>query len=234
MVFNSTLQQGNTVQRQIAYKTWLSNLNNGKFVQGFKSESGFSPSYVEVNNNQISRVNIIATVVDVFKSEDGNYFSFTLDDGTSTIKLKAFNEETNKLLNIEKGNLVLVVGRVREYQEELYLSLEITKKLNDNNLELVRRAELLKNLGKPETVKANVHIEVLQTNITPQKHRDASHEQLRQKVLDLLMENDERGVEITVISSYLQKDDATTENVVKELLLEGEIYENRPGFYKAI
>jgi len=231
---NKQFQQGSQViQRQTAHKIWLSNLNNGTFVQGFKSSEGFSPSYVEIKDLKISRVNVIATIVDLFKSEDGNYFSFTLDDGTATIRMKAFNEDTNALLNIEKGNQVLIVGRVREYQGELYIAPEITKKIIDPNITLIRKAELLKNLGKPEEFKFQANALMIQAKL-PQQPRDPSHEELRQKIIDMLVQKEDTGAEISTLSTLIQKDDQTTETVIKELLLEGEIYENKPGFYKAI
>ncbi len=234
MAFDTQLQQGTQpIQRQTAHKIWLSNLNNGRYTQGFKSQESFSPSYVEIGKLQISRVNIVATVVDVFKSEDGNYFSFTLDDGTATIRFKAFNEDTNKLLNIEKGNLVLVIARVREYQGELYLAPEITKILKDPNFELIRKAELLRSFGKPEKLNASLTVaQPSQAVLTTQQ--DLSHEQLRQKVIDILLQNDEKGAEISTIARSIENTDQATETVMKELVLEGEIYQSKPGFYKAI
>ncbi len=234
-------QKNKPMQRQVAFKIWISNLNNGKFIQGSKNGESFIPSCVDLNNKKISRVNLIATIVDVFKSEDGNYFSFTLDDGSGTIRIKAFNEDTNNLLNFNKGDRVLVVGRVREYQEELYISPEITKKITDPNVELIRKAELLNILGKPET---EAHLS--RTQFVPAQNQnngaikqplqtqDPSHEELRQKIINHLMANDESGVELSALSQVISKDDPTTETVVKELLTEGEIYENKPGHYKAI
>lgn len=233
-------QQSKPMQRQVAFKIWISNLNNGNFVKGSKNGESFIPSCVELKDNKVSRVNIVATVVDVFKSEDGNYFSFTLDDGSGTIRIKAFNEDTNNLLDIEKGDRVLVIGRVREYQDELYLSPEITKKVTDPNIELIRKAELLSIYGKPEKeellsrtqfVPAKDQNETSQS--TPQV-QDTSHEELRQKIISYLMANDDSGAEISALSKTINKDDTTTEAVVKELLTEGEIYENKPGHYKAI
>ena len=236
-----SFQQNKPMQRQVAFKTWISNLNNGNFVKGSKTGESFIPSCVELNNKNISRINIIATIVDVFKSEDGNYFSFTLDDGSGTIRIKAFNEDTNSLLNFNKGDRVLVVGRVREYQEELYISPEITKKITDPNMELIRKAELLSILGKPEEEAHLSRTQFVQAQnqnngVTKESpaDKDPSHEELRQKIITHLMANDESGVELSDLSKLIIKDDTTTETVVKELLTEGEIYENKPGHYKAI
>ncbi len=237
---NTQVQKTKQIQRQIAYKTWLSDLSSGNFTQGSKFSEGFSPNYVEVNDKKISRVNIIATVVDTFKSEDGNYFSFTLDDGSATIRLKAFNEDTNALLDIEKGDIVLVIARVREYQEEVYISPEITKKITDPNIQLIRTAELLKYLGKPKKIidqgprvlHSNLNHQEKTTNISSENN--SSHEGLRQIIIELLTENEGTGTEVSIISKKIEKDDSTTETIIKELLLEGEIYENKPGHYKVI
>lgn len=234
-------QTNKPMQRQVAFKTWISNLNNGKFIQGSKSADSFIPSCVELSDKKVSRVNIVATIVDVFKSEDGNYFSFTLDDGSGTIRIKAFNEDTNNLLNFNKGDRVIVVGRVREYQEELYISPEITKKATDPNIELIRKAELLNLFGKPEQENNLSRTQFVQAQTQnngtfkeTSQIQDSSHEELRQKIINHLMANDESGAELSSLSQLISKDDPTTETVVKELLTEGEIYENKPGHYKAI
>ncbi len=234
-------QQNKPMQRQVAFKIWISNLNNGTFVKGSKNGESFIPSCVELKDSNISRVNLVATIVDIFKSEDGNYFSFTLDDGSGTIRIKAFNEDTNNLLNFEKGDNVLVVGRVREYQEELYLSPEIVKKVTDPNIELIRKAELLNIYGKPEkevlisrTQFVTAQNQNNNSSTESPQVQDASHEELRQKIINYLMANDDSGAELSSLSKILDKDDTTTEAVVKELLTEGEIYENKPGHYKAI
>ena len=66
------------------------------------------------------------------------------------------------------------------------------------------------------------------------KEQDSSHEELRQKIISYLMANDDSGAELSSLSKTIDKDDTITEAVVKELLTEGEIYENKPGHYKAI
>jgi RPA family protein len=233
----SGIQQKNVqIQRQVAHKCWLSNLNNGTFVAGVNTPENFTPAHIICNGKKIARVNIIATIVDTFKSEDGNYYSFTLDEGTSTIRLKAFNEDTKKLINIGKGDCVLVVGRVREYQGEIYLSPEIIKPITNPNIELIRKAELIKNIGKPEKEANSSSLNTISTNAqqNPQPQKNVQNEVLRQKVLDLLANYEETGAEITKIKTELNIDDPTTEALVNELLLEGEIYENKPGHYKAI
>ncbi len=234
--FTGFQQTAKQIQRQTAYKCWLSNLNNGNFVQGINTPENFTSAHVECGGKKISRVNIIATVVDTFKSEDGNYYSFTIDEGTSTIRLKAFNEDTKKLLNINKGDMILTIGRIREYQGEIYISPETIKKITEPNIGLIRRAELLKNIGKPEKENASTNFNVTSTNTqqTPPKQTSPQTEEIRQKIFDILAQHEDTGTEVSKIITELNLDEQTTETIMNELLLEGEIYENKPGYYKAI
>src|SRR3989338_7810866 len=103
-----------TKKRLSASKVWIRDLVSGNFVKS----SGWDPSYVEVNSKNISRAHIVATVVTKFMSDDGNYGSITLDDGTDTIRIKAFGPDAIKLKNIHVGSLVRFIGKVKEYNEE--------------------------------------------------------------------------------------------------------------------
>ena len=47
------------ITRSTAYRVRISSLINGEFLR----QEGFNPSYIIIDENQVSRVNIIATVV---------------------------------------------------------------------------------------------------------------------------------------------------------------------------
>src|SRR3989338_11716391 len=98
--------------RQTAYKVWLASLLNGKYV---RREGEWEPNYVEVKDLQVSRVNVIGTVVEKFISNDNSYASITLDDGSATIRLKTFKEDNKLLESLSPGTLVLTIARVKEY-----------------------------------------------------------------------------------------------------------------------
>ena len=113
--------------------------------------------------------------------------------------------------------------------------------MTDPNIQLIRMAELLKYFGKPKIIidqgpkvlQANINQEEKTTN-TISSENNPSHEGLRQTIIKLLTENEGTGAEVSMISKKIEKDDTTTETIIKELLLEGEIYENKPGHYKVI
>src|SRR3989338_7071107 len=121
-------------KRQVAYKVRIKDLADGRYV---KEEGEWTPNYVLVGETQVSRVNLIATVVSA--SKDSN--SLIIDDGSGKISLRAFND--NKILgNIDIGDIVLVIARPREFSQEKYLVPEIIKKIENHKWLRVRKLEL--------------------------------------------------------------------------------------------
>ena len=81
------------IKRSTAYRVRISSLVNGEFLR----QEGFNPSYIVINEHQVSRINIIATIVSKYLTEDGNYCALTLDDGSETIRAKAFGADVAKI-----------------------------------------------------------------------------------------------------------------------------------------
>ena len=126
--------------RQTAKKVRATDVVNGSFVK----KEGFEPSFVTTKRGEdVSRARILGTVVDTYKSEDGNFASITIDDGSDTLRVKAF-KETEVVDNLKVGDVVDFVGKIREYNGEIYMIVEIAKIVDDPNFELLRRLELLK------------------------------------------------------------------------------------------
>jgi len=134
-------------ERLVAKKLDIKTLYTGQYV----IQEGFNPNYIEIGGERISRVRILATVIDKFLSEDGNYGTITLDDGTDTIRAKAF-QDLRIIEPIEKGDVVDVIGKIREYNEERYLQPEIIVKIEDPNFEVLRKLELRKMKFSPSPV----------------------------------------------------------------------------------
>ena len=151
-------------QRQTAYKVWISNLFTGQFV---KQPGEWEPNYVQFKNIKISRVNIIATVVDTFLSDDQNYSAISIDDGTACIQVRAFREHVPILKDVKKGDLVLVTGKIREYQNTIYILPEIVKPVQNPNLELLYKLELLATVGKPEILEIGSQLQNAQEIAAP-------------------------------------------------------------------
>jgi len=116
-------------ERAIALKVSINILLSGEFHQ---SEGEYKPNYIEVNGKKISRITVIGTVV----KKEG--FDTIIDDGTGEIALAAFN---NELDSTNEGDIVRVIGKIREREGQRNLVVEAVQKVNNNHLER-RRLEL--------------------------------------------------------------------------------------------
>ena len=125
-------------KRITAIKTRIRPIVTAKYI----AAQGFNPAYVTTNRGmRLSRVRILATIVDKFLSENGKFASVTLDDGTDTIRAKAFNA-VSIFEKVNNGDMADVVGKIKEYEGEIYLISEVVKKIDDPNWEILRELEL--------------------------------------------------------------------------------------------
>ncbi len=134
-----------TIDRITATKVRIADMLGGKFFQGNKEN--FTPSYViNTFGRKISRVNIIATITDMFASDDNKYLFITLDDNSGAIRLKAFGDDVKIINDFKVGDEILAIGKVREYNGEIYILPEIVRLVEDFNHISLRRLELLKDI----------------------------------------------------------------------------------------
>lgn len=217
-----------SIERQVAYRTWISNLYTGIYFAG---GGEFEPNYLLIGDKKVSRVNIIVIVSEKYVGE--KFVSITLDDGSGCVQARAFKDDIGILMPIEMGDLVLFVGKPRVYQEELYLLPEIVSKLDNPNWELLRKAELLKHEGRPKVVvkqaqeAENEEAAQLVTIGGPER-------EVANKALEVIGQHSEFGISVEMIAEKIDKNLEETEAVVSGLLKEGAIYQDKPGHYKII
>src|SRR3989338_6740202 len=127
----------NQFKRNVAYKFRVGQILSGKPIMEAEKLK-----FLELGEKQVVRVNLIANIIDKYIKEGEKKFgSLTLDDGTGQIKIKSFGEDVDKFSNLNQGDTVLVIGLVRSWNNEMYLSPEIIKK-KDPSFLLVRKLEL--------------------------------------------------------------------------------------------
>ena len=157
------------IDRMPAKKIRICDIVNGKYF--FPNAEQKKAAYVITPFGQtVSRINVVATVVDKFLNEDESYCSLAIDDGTGIIKVKAFKNEVKTLVKFELGDLVLAIGKLREYSGEMYVASEAVRKINDANFEQMRRLELLNELSVAKRMVDELGV----------MHEDASLEDLKQ------------------------------------------------------
>ncbi|MDY6771555.1 MAG: OB-fold nucleic acid binding domain-containing protein [Candidatus Nanohaloarchaea archaeon] len=160
----------------------------------YHEREGFDPNFlITPRGMRVSRASLVATVVDSFVNDDESYGSFTLDDGTETIRAKFF-QELDDMEGIEEGDIVHVVGKVREYDDEIYVQPELIK---TENMEY----ELLHAL---ETQHLHNKWQKAVNKAKEMQDNDRSEEDIRQELKGLGIDSDE---DIDAILEYLSAEE---------------------------
>jgi RPA family protein len=208
------------MERMTARKTRIADLTNGRWVKN----EGLEPSFVVTQTGeQVSRARILGTVVSKFVSEDENFASITVDDSTDTIRAKTF--KTVKPLDVTQiGDIVDLIGKVREYNAEIYIMPEIVRKILDPNIEILRKLELIAKAAKLQAGEAQPG-----QFVSAKEDRAA----LKKKITEVI-ESDKQGVSYSKILEMVQAPETQIESVVNELLEEGICYEPTPGKIRKI
>lgn len=124
-----------------AAKVYSMELVSGEFVQG----AGSTRSYLRMwNGEDIDKARLMGTLVQKFISNDQTYCTLTLDDGTETIRIKGWREDVTKLSPFEVGQIVDVIGNIREYDGEVYILPISINEISDPNWEPLRELEIYK------------------------------------------------------------------------------------------
>src|SRR3989338_9055961 len=165
-------------QRQTAYKTWISNLLSGIYTQ---AAGEWEPNYIQADYKKISRVNLIGHVVDKFVKSESSSTTLLLDDGTEKIPIRAWKEESAVLAGFEIGDLLLVIAKVRDFNNRIYLTPEIITKLDNPRWAKLRNLELKKLLGEAKSYARDIRIESIQTE---QKEETTSNVIIEEKVVN--------------------------------------------------
>ncbi len=199
------------VEREVAFKTDISSLVKGKYVK----QEGWKPNYILTENNwKISRVNIIATIVSKAEKE------MVVDDGSGTMTIRAFNEN-NTIKNFELGDVVKIIGRPREFSQEKYIVPEIIKKIENKKWIDVRKKVLA--LQKPPERKIQ----------EPEKPKEVKRNKVVDDIYRVIRELD-KGDGVDIEDILVKCENESTEDIINELLAEGEIFEVRAGRIKLL
>ncbi|MEI6731501.1 MAG: OB-fold nucleic acid binding domain-containing protein [archaeon] len=193
-------------QRNIAYKYRL-----GQLIQGKPIMEADKLKHLDLDNKKVVRVNIVANVVDKYVQEGEKKFgSITLDDGSGQIKAKTFGEDVEKFFaHLNQGDTVLVIGLLRSWNNEVYITPEIIKKQDPQYL-LVRKLEL--DADAPKTLK---------------KEEISA---LKDSILTLIKDAEkDNGIDVDKIIMQLKEPPELINKEIKRLLEDGLIYEPRPG-----
>src|SRR3989338_10741530 len=216
------------VKRATAYKIWIGDLTKGSYGRG---SGQFDPGYVTIKNMNISRVNIIVSLIDKFSGD--NYINAVVDDGTGTLKLKSWGDDIKKFEEVNIGDLIFVIGKVKESNNEIYITPEIIRKI-DNPLWLkVRKLELVKLYGEVQRVEnnsASVYNNTSDDELTigVVEEKVVNIQNSREAILELIEQLDfGDGADLEEVINKSKFTEAR--DLINNLLMNGEIFELHKG-----
>ncbi|MFQ6137059.1 MAG: OB-fold nucleic acid binding domain-containing protein [Candidatus Hydrothermarchaeales archaeon] len=175
----------------------------------------------------------MGTVVSRHVGEEQRFAFLTIDDTTDTISARVFREKVELVREVKPGDIVDIVGKIREYRDEKYINIESIKRIDDPNWELVRKLELLlheQELGVARTEKA-----MTEGKFGTPVEEEVVSEDPKALILGLIDELDEgEGVRYATLAGESGLDDEKLEDGLNELMGDGEIYEPKIGRFRRV
>lgn len=192
-------------KRNIAYKVRI-----GSILSGSQTIENERLQSVDIEGNKVVRINLIANIIDKYIQEGEKQFgSVTLDDASGQIKMKSFGDDVTAFEELNQGDTVQVVGLLRSWKDEIYITPEIIKKKEPGFL-LVRKMEIEKKM--------------------PNKLDKAQMTALKDKMMVMIKDAEkDNGIETEKLIIELKESPEAINTEIKRLLEEGVIYEPRPG-----
>ncbi|MBT4935389.1 hypothetical protein HOL21_04505 [Candidatus Woesearchaeota archaeon] len=233
--------------RHTAIKVLIKTLLSGKFVEEDEQNQNY---FQTILNEKLYRINVMGIVVQ--KETVGSITNLRIDDASGSIPVRFF-EEHSSLSSIDIGSIIRIIGKVRMYNEEKYISPEICikstsswlkvrkKELNVSNNEV--QSEEIKNVEVPIVEKKEMEI-VKEKESPVMEHKEEIVEQKIenddiveelpfQKVMNLIKELDTgNGVPIENIIEKSSLENTGT--IIDKMLEKGDIFQNVPGKVKVL
>ncbi|MBI5073040.1 hypothetical protein HZA99_04440 [Candidatus Woesearchaeota archaeon] len=220
-----------SIERQTAYITSIAALTSGSFI---KPEAQMQPSYVKTKSGKhVSRVHLIGVVVAL--SDLGNS-EVTVDDGSGKILARSF-ENTQFFHGVQLGDILRIIGKVRSFNEQVYLIPEIMKKITDKKFITLHKLLLEKCNGEgigdsnPEEVGTDVVAQEVVEDIAVDAD-DTVPASPFDKLVALIKKLDTGDG--AAIEEILQQEGSESEKLLQHLLELGEVFEIRPGRVKLL
>lgn len=203
-------------QRATAYKLHVKDILTSEFV----AKEG-EPSYILLNGKQVSRVRVMGTIVNKFANDEKKSGGIIVDDGTDVITARAWENEFHLIDKSVIGQLVDVIGKVRKYNDDVYLTPEVVKVVKPDWL-VVRQLELRKNkvILEPEVAKEEEKPKTIDLG-------------LKEKVLERIKSKGTEGATMDELVA-LAGDRTKCIESLKALIEDDMIFEPRAGRYKLL
>ena len=200
--------------RQVATHMYVKELLDG----AYETKEGWDPNVLHCARGDVTRCNVIGTLI----RQDSQY---TLDDGTGQIGMRAYDEIPG--LDTESGTIVQVIARPREYQGSVFLVAEIIRPTSIEWAQ-VRKLEL----GEPlQFDSSSVDLSSQEDEQPEQEQGMSNNAEVVIGIIARLDTGEGALIEDVISESKLGE---KSEQIINQLLLDGEIFEIKPGVVKVL
>ena len=237
-------------ERAIAIKLNINHILSGTYVKAD------GKNYLETTwGVHVSRVHILGTIVRKWvspadsesKSDRTPQASLTVDDGTETIRLKAWKDDIKIFEDFQIGDIIDVVGHIREYDNEKYIAPEFIKTIENPNWELIHELNIIESLSRVKSNKnlQQISVETQQISVAAQQITPKASASLKSvqnqksifkdKIVELIRNLDEgQGISKNQLKINLKIPEIEFENALTDLINEGTIYQPSSGKFKIL
>jgi hypothetical protein len=178
------------------------------------------------NGEKVFKIRVNGTIISKYFSEGDKdkktYTNITLDDGTDTVRVKAWEEQADFLKRFEIGEDVEVIGRPRQSDDEIYILPDEVIKMENYNRSLYLRAKKIKRYAKKNL------------ELPTEEQISKAHDKAQMDLVWSIIIETEEGAELEDIITKSKLDRAIVESVIQELIKKGDIYEPISLKYKKI
>ena len=205
------------IKRAVARHIRISTLRNGEYVK----QGGWDPNFVKISSGeQVSRANVMGVVI-----TEPTDLELQIDDGSGKMTLRQF-EATLPLTRLRIGDPVLVIGRPREYEREIYLLPYILKKIDPVWIK-VRMQQV------PAEESAQKQAQPVNEDLPKPQQEAARFRESYERIYSLIRQLDDgKGADVEEVLQTSQIKEG--EEIIKQLILEGEVFELFPGRLKVL
>ncbi|MFX0073488.1 MAG: OB-fold nucleic acid binding domain-containing protein [Candidatus Hermodarchaeota archaeon] len=169
---------------------------------------------------------------------------FDLDDGTGLIRAILWDANPEDYDQYNSGDIVDVIGRVREWRGYFSMHIKIIKKIHDPNRILLRNAEILQRIKSgdvqeiPTIEEGDSELDEFpdEIDINESFEGDQSFEaaELKDKVYLLIKKNstEGNGISIRDLKEKIDIPEDSLKTYLRDLEMEAKIYQSEENFYQ--
>ena len=218
------------MERNTAFIVSIKDILSGSY---HKTKEEMASNYVSIKGQEVSRVNVVAVVITVSQDQERPITRITIEDGTSSIQLLDFEQKPG-FSSLQPGDLVLVIGKIRAYNNLRYILPEIIKKVKPK-WAAYRKKQLAEHAPARDEEPAPVPqetsrptVQVTEESMDEEVVSLPEHEVL--KIVDKLDTGD--GADVDEVIRAMNKEGA--ESLIDAMLKEGDIFQIKPGRIKIL